>query len=65
MSEVARRLAESKQAQSIIRELNQDLSALDQIGLARLLLAVDTLNENVAWFVAYIAAEMAIEKAAA
>ena len=64
MSEVKRRLAESKQAQSIIRELNQDLSALDQIGLARLLFAVDTLNENVAWFVAYIAAEMAIEKAA-
>lgn len=64
MTEVARRLSEAKQAQSIMRELSQDYSQLDQMGLARLLRAVDTLNEHVAWFTAYIAAEMAIEKAA-
>jgi hypothetical protein len=62
MTEVARRLQESKDAQAVIREL--DGVELTQMSLARLLRACDTLNANVEWFVAYIAAEIAIEKAA-
>lgn len=61
-TEVQRRLQESKDAQAVIREL--DGAELDQMALARLLRACDTLNANVEWFVAYIAAEIAIEKAA-
>ena len=61
-AEVSRRIQESKDAQAVIREL--DGAELTPIVLARILRAVDTLNANVEWFVAYIAAEIAIEKAA-
>lgn len=64
MTEVARRLQESKDAQAVIRELGANLANIDAIGLARLHRAVDTLNEHVEWFVAYIAAEIENEKAA-
>jgi len=62
MTEVSRRLQESKEAQAVIRELEG--ADLTPMALARLLRACDTLNANVEWFVAYIAAEIAIEKAA-
>ena len=63
-TEVSRRLQESKDAQAVIRELGANLTSLNAMGFARLHRAVDTLNEHVEWFVAYIAAEIAIEKAA-